>query len=240
MAKRDPHDVLGVSHGASMATIKGAWRRLARTHHPDLTGDDPAASRIATRRMAEINEAYESLRRAAAEQRAGVRGWPPADRRSESGSAAPRAGGPPRARPTRPVTGRLDTSGSVRPRNATTSHPRATHRGHVPLRPIRPDREPPRASDPSGPLERGRANRFRRPRRPSLERARAVEVEFGKFRGHTLGQIADFEPSYLDWLARTILRDPDLIAAARVVVEDLDRRGVGRRSHPQREPGRSA
>ena len=64
MAKRDPHDVLGVARGASPTTIKAAWRRLARQHHPDLTGDDPAASRVATRLMAEINDAYAALTRA--------------------------------------------------------------------------------------------------------------------------------------------------------------------------------
>src|SRR5512147_1623299 len=63
MAKRDPRDVLGVPDGASPAQIKAAWRRLARTNHPDLTGDDPAASRAATTRMAEINEAYATLTR---------------------------------------------------------------------------------------------------------------------------------------------------------------------------------
>jgi len=47
MVTRDPHVVLGVQAGASSATIKAAWRRLARTNHPDLTGDDPAASRLA-------------------------------------------------------------------------------------------------------------------------------------------------------------------------------------------------
>ena len=62
MAKRDPHGVLGVEAGASATQIKAAWRRLARTNHPDLTGDDPAASRLATRRMAEINDAYAALK----------------------------------------------------------------------------------------------------------------------------------------------------------------------------------
>ena len=63
MTRRDPHDVLGVEVGASATQIKAAWRRLARTNHPDLTGDDPAASRLATRRMAEINDAYAALTR---------------------------------------------------------------------------------------------------------------------------------------------------------------------------------
>ena len=74
MAKRDPHDVLGVARGASPTTIKAAWRRLARQHHPDLTGDDPAASRVATRLMAEINDAYAALTRADARNGTGQTG----------------------------------------------------------------------------------------------------------------------------------------------------------------------
>ena len=57
-------------------------------------------------------------------------------------------------------------------------------------------------------------------------------IEFGKFHGHTLGQIAAFEPSYIDWVAGTVTRDPELVAAARVIQADLDARGVGRRAHP--------
>lgn len=100
------------------------------------------------------------------------------------------------------------------------------------LRAERASAEPPRASAPTGPLERARLRRYRRPPAPVLVEALALEIEFGKFRGHTLGQIAAFEPSYIDWLARTITRDPDLVAAARVVQEDLDRRGIARRDRP--------
>ena len=56
-----------------------------------------------------------------------------------------------------------------------------------------------------------------------------MTIEFGKFRGHTLGEIADFEPSYIDWIATTISKDPELLAAARVVRDDLDLRMVVRR-----------
>ena len=59
---RDPYEVLGVERGASQATIKAAWRRLAREHHPDVSGRDDTATRAATRRMAQINAAYEALR----------------------------------------------------------------------------------------------------------------------------------------------------------------------------------
>ena len=66
-------------------------------------------------------------------------------------------------------------------------------------------------------------------------------IEFGKFHGHTLGEIAAFEPSYLDWLAGTVSHDPDLVSAARVIQSDLDRRGVARRVHSNGERrGRSA
>ncbi len=246
MVKRDPHDVLEVQPGVGPAAIKAAWRRLARANHPDLTGDDPSASRAATRRMAEINDAYAALTRETGDGggststgQAGV-----ADDRPR------RRGGPPRPRPSRPVTGRVDMSDSFQPRNQTTGTAGATSRdGRGPggLRSQPPPRgepvrsEPPRASTPTGPAERGRVRYFRRPTPPTLEAARSHIIEFGKFHGHTLGEIAAFEPSYIDWVAGTVTRDPDLVAAARVIQVDLDARRVGRRARPASlRPGRTA
>jgi hypothetical protein len=234
VVKRDPHHVLGLDAGATPTQIKAAWRRLARKHHPDLIGDDPEASRIATREMAEINEAYAAMTREGRGRpgEAGGRGAP-GGASFDNGAPQPRRGGPPRPRPTRPVTGRLDLSDTVRPRNAPlrARDGSPTLTGHAPRRASTQHREPPRASDPTGPLERGRIRDFRRPTPPPLDDALARELEFGKFRGHTLGQVAAFEPSYVDWLARTITRDPELVAAARVVQSDLDDRGIARRDH---------
>ncbi|MEA2606835.1 MAG: hypothetical protein QOI00_1592, partial [Chloroflexota bacterium] len=98
-------------------------------------------------------------------------------------------------------------------------------------------------STPTGPLARSRIRNFRRPAAPPLASALDLELGFGKVHGHTLGQVAAFEPSYVDWLATTITRDPDLTAAARVVRDELDRRGVIRRARAAHEPagsGRSA
>lgn len=246
MVKRDPHVVLGVTAGADAVEIKAAWRRLARANHPDLTGDDPAASRAATRRMAEINDAYAVLTREGAGVRA--RAGAPTDFDGAPG-AGRRGGGPPRAKPTRPVTGRVDTSGTFRPRNQTVPPGMAGSRagrttvlsGQPPLRGERVRQEPPRASTPTGPMERDRVRHFRRPKPPTLDVARDHVIEFGKFHGHTLGEIAAFEPSYIDWVAGTVTRDPDLVASARVLQADLDRRGVTRRSHPSpARPTRSA
>jgi hypothetical protein len=232
VTRRDPYAVLGLEPGASPTQVKAAWRRLAREHHPDVSGGDPDATRRSTRRMAEINAAYEKLRTGAG----GVEDGRTTGRGAAPGTAptAGRRSGPPPPPRTRPVTGRLDTTQTVRPRNTTTSRSYGRHplSGQFVRRADRPAREAPRASDPTGPLERSRIRRFRRPPDPPLAAAAAHELEFGKFRGHTLGEVAAFEPYYIDWLARTIDHDRDLVASARVIKSDLDARGVVRRERP--------
>ena len=86
--------MLGVPVDASPATIKAAWRRLAREHHPDVVGVDPAASRAATRRMAEINAAYEDLRTDAGRRRPGAATGPRPARPGADGRSAGRQAGP--------------------------------------------------------------------------------------------------------------------------------------------------
>jgi hypothetical protein len=241
MAKRDPRAVLGVEPDATATQIKAAWRRLARTNHPDLTGDDPAASRLATRRMAEINDAYAALTRETDGATRTGRGAE-ADGTPFEPGVARRRGGPPAAKPTRPVTGRVDTSGTYRPRNQAVGNStgRTTLRGQPPLRPDLVGREP-RGVDADHPFVRDRLRHFRRPPAPSLDQAEATVIPFGKFHDHTLGQIAAFEPSYIDWVAGTVNHDPDLVSAARVIQADLDRRGIVRRARPSDDRrGRSA
>src|SRR5512142_2104732 len=62
MPGRNPFAVLGLPFDATTDAIKAAWRRLAREHHPDVTSGDATLERRATRRMAEINAAYQELR----------------------------------------------------------------------------------------------------------------------------------------------------------------------------------
>lgn len=51
---RSPHEVLGVRPDASLAEIKAARRRLAKSLHPDRNGEDGLA-------MREVNAAYSEL-----------------------------------------------------------------------------------------------------------------------------------------------------------------------------------
>ena len=53
----DPYKVLGVARGATEDAIKKAYRQKAKECHPDLHPNDPDA----TRKMNEVNEAYDML-----------------------------------------------------------------------------------------------------------------------------------------------------------------------------------
>ncbi|WP_019672062.1 DnaJ C-terminal domain-containing protein [Psychrobacter lutiphocae] len=57
MAEKSYYDVLGVSKDATEKDIKKAYRKLVRKYHPDVS-DDPQADQ----KIAEINNAYETLR----------------------------------------------------------------------------------------------------------------------------------------------------------------------------------
>lgn len=69
-APRDPYAVLGVAPEAPLAEVRAAWKAAVRESHPDLhlaRGLPAEAVRLAERRMADINRAWEeiSARRAA-------------------------------------------------------------------------------------------------------------------------------------------------------------------------------
>src|SRR5918997_475097 len=55
--ERDPYTALGVPRGAATAEIKTAYRRRARSLHPDVNGGDPDAAE----RFKELVAAYELL-----------------------------------------------------------------------------------------------------------------------------------------------------------------------------------
>jgi curved DNA-binding protein CbpA len=239
----DPYHVLGVTHDASDAEIKRRWRALAREHHPDRAASESETAHRLTTRMARINAAYDMLRdpvrRARYDAMPQSRRAARAEAWDDAAASAPANGrrgpvGPPPPPPTRPVTARFDTTATFQPRNATTSRGGSPLRGHPPLPRDRFAQNDLRASTPTGPVERRATGRV--PSGPSLDEARETVLEFGRFHGYTLGEVADLEPTYIDWIAHTITRDRDLVRGARVIQADLDERGVSRDMRPQR-PG---
>jgi curved DNA-binding protein CbpA len=229
----DPYRVLDVRHDASVEEIKQRWRELAREHHPDRAGSDSVERERLTTRMARINAAYDVLsdpiRRARydatphARRERYAEGRPP--------GSADEGVGPPPPPPTRPVTARFDFSSSFKPRNSTAIRQPGRHStlGGQPPADWRQYRQGPdlRASAPNGPVHR--TVDASRVRMPTLDEARATVLGFGRFHGHTLGEVADREPTYIDWIAATITRDRDLVMRAKVIAGDLDARGVERR-----------
>ena len=58
MSKQCYYDVLGLARTASPEEVKGAYRKLAKEHHPDRN----PGSNGADHKFKEINEAYEILK----------------------------------------------------------------------------------------------------------------------------------------------------------------------------------
>jgi hypothetical protein len=245
---RNPFTVLGLPFDATTDAIKVTWRRLARQHHPDIASGDPVREKRSTRTMAEINAAYQELRdpvkrrvhreAAARAGRAGGAGgadWAAAGYTAgpatghatgpatghATGPASDRSGWGPQPHTVRPVTARIDTSALLRPRNSTL---RPLDHSPLPGLPPRPrsaeGREGPRASTPTGPTIRRRGPTLEADL-PTLAEALDTGLHFGKFAGLTLGEVAAIEPSYLEWIVRTIDRDPEVSLAARVVLRYL-------------------
>ena len=245
----DPYAELGVAHDASDAQIKRRWRELAREHHPDrAAGDGEEAARL-TRRMARINAAYDllrnRLRRAsydsspAGRQARAAAGASDPDRADFKGVAGASPYGPPPPPTTKPVTARFDTTTAFRPRNSRLSgqHDRPL-RGHEPPPRHRAEEPDLRASTPTGPVERRRGERAMPV--PTLDEARETLLNFGKYHGYTLGEVELLDPAYIDWIARTITRDRDMVIRARLIEAEMNDLGVERPSRAAAAAGADA
>lgn len=219
----DPYKVLQVDPEAEDEVIQAAYRRLARKYHPDLaTAPDAAA------RMAAINAAWELI------------GEPPArtahDRQradATAGSTGPAAAGAgdtgsatDRAQPTNPPR----SAGSARPGAASQPPPPET---------VSRDWTSGRSTvgggyDESMRAAEGLGAAGAPPGRPS-----GTVLNFGRYAGWSLGEVARTDIEYIEWLDRAPIGrnyraeiDGILRASGRRKSADADasdRRGLYRR-----------
>ncbi len=239
MADRpDPYKALQVDPEADPEVIQAAYRRLAQKYHPDLASSAEAAAR-----MVAINQAWEIVgdpdRRAAYDSE---RAREQAVRAAREGAPAPSTGVAPGAS----TSGRPAATGS----NATGGAPPATASHHRTAAGAPPGPRPPEEVSrdwTSGRSSMGGGYDPSSMRRPDGEGAAGPPpgnpsgsvMNFGRYAGWSLGEIARVDLEYIEWLDRMPIGRPyrdEIDAILRRVgrrrsaqAEATDRRGLFRR-----------
>jgi curved DNA-binding protein CbpA len=226
----DPYKTLQVDPEADPEVIQAAYRRLAQKFHPDV-----ASGREATDRMIAINRAWEMVgdpvRRASYDRDRTSRGSPPPISNDRTGSAGPSASsessapGGPSASPASSGTSSGTSGATPRPRP-----PEEVSRDWT-----------------SGRSTAGFAYDPGSMRTPDGQGAAGVPpghpsgstLNFGRYDGWSLGEIARVDLEYLEWLDRMPIGRPyrdEIDAILRrtgrrrsAAADATDRRGLFRR-----------
>ena len=230
----DAYKILQVDSEAEDEVIQAAYRRLARKYHPDLATGPEAALR-----MAAINAAWELIGEPAARAaydraRKASTGTPtlpstpPAEKQQPAPAAEPSAARP--ASPNRPSADRREAQRPEAQRPPPVQPPPET---------VSSDWTSGRSTqgggfDPSMRSTQGLGAAGPPPGRPS-----GSVLNFGRYGGWSLGEIARKDLEYIEWLDRTPIGrtyreeiDAILRTAGRrssASTEAIDRRGLFRR-----------
>jgi curved DNA-binding protein CbpA len=202
----DPYRILRIDPEADDEIIQVVYRRLARRYHPDVAPGPEAAAM-----MVEINAAMDILgdpaRRAEFDRRRAVRDVGATERfaAGSGGGAAPGGGGSSESGPS-------PRSGAGEPRPQTVSRDWTTGRSSV-----GGGYDPGRMRTPDGQGAAGPP-----PGNPS-----GTVLNFGRYAGWSLGEIARRDLEYLEWLDRMAIG-----RAYRDEVDTLLRAAGRRRSAP--------
>ena len=212
----DPYKILQVDSEAEDEVIQAAYRRLARKYHPDLAETPEAAAR-----MAAINAAWELIGDPAA--RAAF------DRKRATQKARPAAGQPaPGPAP--------DSTRSTTPAPPNRAEPPPTQR---PPEVVSRDWTSGRSTEGGGFDESMRAAEGFGAAGPPPGRPSGTVLNFGRYAGWSLGEVARHDIEYIEWLDRAPIGrnyrqevDALLRSSGRRVSSDAeatDRRGLYRR-----------
>jgi curved DNA-binding protein CbpA len=227
----DPYKVLQIDPAADDEIVQVVYRRLARKYHPDVTPGPEAATR-----MIEINAAMEllsdPLRRAAYDRERAIRerlGAEPGEPGRSAAGGGSASGGGAASSGSAAGGGSASGGGAASSGSAGTSAPRPDASGQ-PLRPqtVSRDWTSGRSSvgggyDPS----RMRTADGHGAAGPPPGNPSGTVLNFGRYSGWSLGEIARGDLEYLEWL--------DRMAIGRIYREELDgllRKAGRRRSAP--------
>jgi curved DNA-binding protein CbpA len=217
VSRPDPYKILQVDPEAEDEVIEAAYRRLARKYHPDVASGGDAAAR-----MVAINQAWEVLRNPvsrSAVDRARSHSiehgeQPPA----ADGGTHGRAGGAPPVSPSTSGMPDLSDTGSTNRRPDTVSRDWTSGRSTTGS-----------TYDPATmQFAQGHGAAGAPPGRPS-----GSVLNFGRYAGWSLGEIARADVEYLEWL--------DRMPIGRTYQQEIDRhlRSAGRRrSAPAEDTGK--
>ena len=197
MAEIDPYKTLQVDPEADDEVIRAAYRGLARKLHPDVTPGPEAAAR-----MAAVNVAWEMIGEPEARRRydeskaaTAAAAWPLTDRKpagSPSASGSGTGSGAPGGSGTAGGSGTGAAGSGGGPSPATPRPPEA----------VSPDWTSGRSTqgggyDPSMRAPEGYGAAGPPPGQPS-----GSVLNFGRFSGWSLGEIARTDIEYIEWLDR--------------------------------------
>jgi curved DNA-binding protein CbpA len=260
----DPYKILQVDSEAEDEVIRAAYRRLARKYHPDLATAPEAASR-----MAAMNAAWELIgdpiarkafdRARAIRLQAPVepeRGSPPASAAGSTPSAGAGSGGPASSGDANGPPGATSSAGTPSSGGATSSGG-PTSAGGGASRPTGPASRPPtgprespaetvsrdwtsgRSTEGSVYDESMRAADGFGAAGPPPGRPTGTLLNFGRYAGWSLGEVARTDIEYIEWLDRAPIGrnyrqevDALLRKSGRrksVEADAMDRRGLYRR-----------
>jgi curved DNA-binding protein CbpA len=213
----DPYKILQVDPEAEDEVIQAAYRRLARKYHPDLSATTDAAAR-----MSAINAAWERIGDPAARKAYDLE-------RSQAARAATPAA-PTTAAPRPPShAGPAPAAGAAPDPNARTRPPETVSR----------DWTSGRSTQGGGFDESMRAAEGFGAAGPPPGRPSGTVLNFGRYAGWSLGEVARHDIEYIEWLDRApigrnyrqevdeILRSSGRRKSA--AADATDRRGLYRR-----------
>jgi curved DNA-binding protein CbpA len=188
----DPYKVLQVDSEAEDEVIQAAYRRLARKYHPDLAATPEAAAR-----MSAINAAWELIGDPAARAAFDLSRTPTSDTRHGSDDRAQASAAKGGAAPSQP---RPSTS---TPGSGRTDAPRAPSAGAAPEPEIvSPDWTPGRSSQGGGYDESMHKAQGHGAAGPPPGRPSGTVLNFGRYAGWSIGEVARHDLEYIEWLDR--------------------------------------